>query len=86
MSVSSVERPVSALRQRMLKDMDAWSAFRDAARLRSLRSYGGKLVVPLPDKTPGEHMYHLVYPTRSSGMAAFEEFKKWIVLEASKEN
>jgi hypothetical protein len=34
---------------------------------------------------PGEHIYYLVYPTRSSGMAAFEEFKKWILLEASKE-
>jgi LysR family glycine cleavage system transcriptional activator len=45
-----------------------------------------ELVVPLQETTPGEHMYHLVYPTRSSGMAAFEEFKKWIVLEAKKEN
>ena len=44
-----------------------------------------RLVVPFPDEMPGEHMYHLVYPSRSSGMATFEEFKKWIILEAGKE-
>jgi LysR family transcriptional regulator, glycine cleavage system transcriptional activator len=43
------------------------------------------LIVPFSDAMPGEHMYHLVYPVRSSGMAAFEEFKKWIILEAGKE-
>lgn len=46
---------------------------------------GKRLVVPFRDTMPGEHMYHLVYPTRSSGMAAFEEFKRWIILEADKE-
>lgn len=45
----------------------------------------GRLIIPLADEMRGEHMYHLVYPKRSAGMATFEEFRKWLLHEANKE-